>query len=151
MLQYASVGFSCRPCPLPEQGPTRRQSQRQGLSRVVLAHAPRQPPSWLIFDVRHKTVSLVNPVWIFHASGARFAGGAFEDTASAEAWIRNHKLSGVLTAYPRGEGCFDWALRSGLTGMKLEKLKEKGADPAFVGGFTSAAQDHIHFENGERA
>ena len=57
MLQNASVGFSCRPCPLPKQGPTRRQSQRQGLSRVVLTHAPRQPPSWLIFDVRQRMSS----------------------------------------------------------------------------------------------
>src|ERR1044071_4524375 len=30
---------------------TRRQSQRRDLSRIVLAHAPRQLPSWLIFDV----------------------------------------------------------------------------------------------------
>ncbi len=34
--------------------PTRRQSQRRDLSRIVLAHAPRQLPSWLIFDVGHK-------------------------------------------------------------------------------------------------
>src|SRR5438552_3830220 len=115
-----------------------------------MLHAARRPRSWLIFDVSQKTVPLVNPVWIFHASGARFAGGAFDDIASAEVWIRKHKLSGVLTAYPRGEGCFDWAMRSGLTGMKPEKLKEKSADPAFVGGFTSASQDHIHFENGEK-
>jgi hypothetical protein len=90
-------------------------------------------------------------IWLFHARGARFAGGAFQDVAIAEYWIAKHKLTGVLTAYPLDEGCFDWALRSGGTGMKEEKLKEKSSDPAFIGGFTSAAQTHIHFENGKRA
>jgi hypothetical protein len=90
-------------------------------------------------------------IWIFHASGARFAGGAFQDVAVAEYWIQKHKLTGVLTAYPLDEGCFDWALRMGSAGIKGQKLKEKSLDPAFVGGFTSASQVHIHFENGTRA
>ena len=33
------------------RGLTSRQSQRRDLSRIVLAHAPRQVPAWLIFDV----------------------------------------------------------------------------------------------------
>jgi hypothetical protein len=90
-------------------------------------------------------------IWIFHASGARFAGGAFEDIAMAEYWIQKYKLTGVLTAYPIDEGCFDWALRTSSASMKGQKLKEKSLDSAFVGGFTSAAQVHIHFENGTRA
>lgn len=90
-------------------------------------------------------------IWIFHASGARFAGGAFEDVAMAEFWIGKHSLTGVLAAYPIDEGCFDWALRTGSTGMKEEKLKEKSFDSAFIGGFTSASQAHIHFEHGKRA
>jgi hypothetical protein len=90
-------------------------------------------------------------IWIFHAAGAQFSGGAFEDSATAELWIGKHRLTGVLTAYPLNEGCFDWALRTGNIGMKEDKLKQKSADPAFVGGFTSASQDHIHFENGLKA
>jgi hypothetical protein len=90
-------------------------------------------------------------IWIFHAAGARFAGGAFEDIAMAEFWIEKHKLTGVLTAYPIDEGCFDWAVRTGATCMKLEKLAEKSSEPTFIGGFTSAAQEHIHFEDGQRA
>ncbi len=35
-------------------GPTRRQSQRRRLSCLVLTHESRQPPSWLIFDVRQR-------------------------------------------------------------------------------------------------
>ena len=34
--------------------PTRRQSQRPDLSRLVLAHESRQAGSWLIFDVGRK-------------------------------------------------------------------------------------------------
>ena len=94
---------------------------------------------------------LENPVWLFHASGAQFAGGAFQDVASAESWIAKHSLTGVLTAYPLGEGCFDWAERLEVIGMKPERLVAKRSDPAFVGGFTSAAQEHFHYENGIRA
>ena len=35
----------------PTLSPTRRQSQRRDLSRIMLSHAPRQLPAWLIFDV----------------------------------------------------------------------------------------------------
>lgn len=89
-------------------------------------------------------------IWIFHASGARFAGGVFEDIAVAEVWIEKYKLTGILTAYPQDESCFDWALRTFGTASDKAKLQAKGSDPAFVGGFTTAAQTHIHFENGKR-
>jgi hypothetical protein len=96
-------------------------------------------------------MSLSNPIWIFHATGARFAGGAFADVGLAEAWISKHRLSGILTAYPRDEGCFDWAVRTGSVGMKREKLEQKKDDPSFIGGFTSASQEHFHYEDGRRA
>ena len=95
-------------------------------------------------------MSLQNHVWIFHQQGARLAGGAFEDVASAEAWISEHKLTGLLTAYPLGEGCFDWAQRTGRTGMSDEKLKVRCTDPAFIGSFTTASQEHFHYEDGKR-
>jgi hypothetical protein len=91
-----------------------------------------------------------NTVWIFHQNGARHAGGVFEDVATAEAWISGHKLTGLLTAYPLGEGCFDWAQRTGRTCMKEDKLKQKSTDPAFVGSFTTASQEHFHYEDGKR-
>jgi hypothetical protein len=90
-------------------------------------------------------------IWIFHASGARFASGAFPDLVMAELWIRKHKLSGMLTGYPADEGCFDWALRTLGTSVDKKKLEEKGTDPAFVGSFTSASLPHTHYENGEKA
>jgi hypothetical protein len=71
-------------------------------------------------------------LWIFHASGAKFAGGVFEDTVMAELWIKKHRLSGVLTGNPVDEGCFDWVLRTFGTASDKAKLQAKGTDPAFV-------------------
>ena len=45
------VACRARAC-LRKNRPTRRQSQRRDLSRLVLTHESRQLPSWLIFDVR---------------------------------------------------------------------------------------------------
>lgn len=85
-------------------------------------------------------------VWIFNGTGGQFAGGVFTSLADAEEWIRRSNLSGVLTAYPVDEGCFDWALRVGaVTGT----ARDRGGDARFVGSFTSASQDHFHFEDGK--
>jgi hypothetical protein len=87
-------------------------------------------------------------VWIFNGDGGRFPGGVFTTHEHAEVWIRARKLSGVLTAYPLDEGCIDWAVRINLlTGRALEKVD----DPSFAGSFSSASQEHFHYENGERA
>jgi hypothetical protein len=40
-------------------GPTRRQSQRPQLSRLLLTQEPRQPRAWLIFDVGRKNMRLL--------------------------------------------------------------------------------------------
>jgi hypothetical protein len=54
----------------------------------------------------------------------------------------------VLTVYPLDEGCFDWALRQDLV---TGRARERGDDAAFVGSFSSASQDHAHYQNGELA
>jgi len=90
-------------------------------------------------------------IWIFHASDARFAGGAFEALVMAELRIQKHRLNGVLTGYPVDEGCFDWCLRTFGTASDKAKLHVKGADPGFVGRFTSASQPHTHYEDGKKA
>ena len=88
------------------------------------------------------------PVWIFVSTGAQFPGGVFTSRARAEAWISERRLDGVLTAYPLDEGAFDWALRAGaVTG----RARERGNEPEFVGGFTSAVQEHYHYEDGRPA
>jgi hypothetical protein len=87
-------------------------------------------------------------VWVFSGEGGHFPGGVFSSRERAEEWIRSRKLSGVLTAYPLDEGCFDWALRQDLV---TGRARERGGDSAFVGSFSSASQDHFHYQDGQAA
>jgi hypothetical protein len=89
-----------------------------------------------------------NPVWIFVGTGAAFPSGAFTSRHLAEAWIAKGHLSGTLTAYPLDEGVFDWALR---TGAVTGRARDRGDEPRFVGGFTSAVQEHYHYTDGTAA
>src|SRR6266542_3157521 len=61
MFDRGSYRFGCVG-QLGEKCLTRRQSQRRDLSRVVLAHASRQLPSWLIFDVSQKMTFTITPL-----------------------------------------------------------------------------------------
>ncbi len=89
-----------------------------------------------------------NCVWIFNGDGGHFPGGVFTSRSGAEEWIARHKLTGVLTAYPVDEGCFEWALRHDLiTG----RARDRGSDPTFVGSFSSASQEHLHYTDGRSA
>jgi len=87
-----------------------------------------------------------NKVWIFHGQGGRFASGVFLSLSKAEDWIKNHKLTGLLTEYPVDEGVYDWALKNDW----FEVKKPNQAESTFIQGFTSASQEHFHFENGEK-
>ena len=87
-------------------------------------------------------------VWVFHGAGARFTGGVFTSLDRAEGSIARHRLSGVLTAYPIDSGVFEWMEASGL--IKTQQLAAKRGDPKFIGGFTSASQEHYHYEDGAR-
>jgi len=89
-------------------------------------------------------------VWIFNGSQGRFPGGVFTDVEKAEEWILQHQLTGVLTKYPVNRGCLDWAIENGITNLKPEQLAEKRCDPGFIGSFSTASQDHFHYENGTR-
>jgi hypothetical protein len=85
-------------------------------------------------------------VWIFHGAGAGFSGAVFSTPGLAEAWIAEHRLSGTLTEYPLNCGVYDWAIASGL----FQARNEKRVSPAFIGGFTSASQNHFHYEHGSK-
>lgn len=89
-----------------------------------------------------------NAVWIFHGEGGRFAGGVFSTKEAAEAWIGSRNVSGVLTAYPLDQWCFDWAVSKDLV---TGKARDRGEDTEFVGSFTSAAQEHFQYKNGAEA
>lgn len=78
-------------------------------------------------------------VWVFNGDGgAGFPSGVFASRASAEAWIRQNKLTGVLTEYPLGVGVYDWAVQRNLFVPK----RPEHSSPKFIGGFSSAHQSH---------
>ncbi|WP_252092518.1 hypothetical protein [Pseudomonas sp. MWU13-3659] len=83
-------------------------------------------------------------VWVFTGSESRFPSGVFVAFADAELWIKNNSLSGVLSQYPVGISVYDWAVENGHFRIKNEKEKSS----AFIQKFSSAAQEHFHFENG---
>jgi hypothetical protein len=86
-------------------------------------------------------------VWIFTGPKALFPSGVFTSRESAERWIQQHGLSGTLTAYPVNVGAYDWAVDNG-------RFAPKGAEqrsPEFIQRFSSASQEHYHYENGRRS
>lgn len=84
-------------------------------------------------------------VWIFTGVGSAFPSGAFTTRERAERWIRTNRLTGTLTAFPLDEGTFEWALRVGaVTGC----ARTRGEEPGFVSRFSSAVQEHYHYEDG---
>jgi hypothetical protein len=84
-----------------------------------------------------------SPVWVFNAGG-RFPGGVFATLAVAEAWIARNSLTGVLTAYPLDRGVHEWAVEQG------KFRADKQLDARLIGSFTSASQEHYHYEDGVR-
>lgn len=82
-------------------------------------------------------------VWVFKAEGGRFPGGVFADRELAVAWVNKHGLTGVLTRYPLNVGVYEWAIDAGFFSPKPHQ-----ENPNFIGRFTSASLEHIHFEEG---
>ena len=89
-------------------------------------------------------------IWVFNGDGGQFPGGVFSSQDRAVAWIEEHALSGVLTAYPLDEGCLDWAVRVGVFKVTTPRHEERLRDPRFRSAFSSASQEHWHFVDGVR-
>lgn len=87
-------------------------------------------------------------VWVFNGVGGCFPSGVFTDLEIAKQWIFRNALTGVLTAYPLNQGSLDWAMANDCTNISPAKLSSKVADPGFVGSYSSASQEHLHFELG---
>jgi hypothetical protein len=88
---------------------------------------------------------LLSVVWVFNGNNNHFPSGVFTDQKLAEEWIEKNKLTGTLTAYPLNQGIYDWAIERGY-------FKPKRGDqttPSFIGNFSSAYQNHHHYEDGE--
>jgi hypothetical protein len=88
--------------------------------------------------------SRVDSVWVFSGDGGRYPSGIFTSKERAAEWIARYRLSGMLTAYPIDEGVFSWAVRTGVFTAK----SEKHSSSEFIQTFTTAAQDHFHYEQG---
>ena len=85
-------------------------------------------------------------VWIFARDARSAPGGVFTTREAAELSIREHHLTGVLTAFPLAEGDYDLPMRLQLV---TGRAKERGGETAFVASFSSAAQEHHHYTDGE--
>ncbi|WP_232107250.1 DUF7710 domain-containing protein [Gimesia alba] len=83
-------------------------------------------------------------MWVFHGASAQFAIGVFSSREKAETWINRHQLIGVLTRYPVDTGVYDWAIETGM----FSPQKEYQTGAKFIGRFTSASQEHFHYESG---
>jgi hypothetical protein len=86
-------------------------------------------------------------IWIFTGPRAQFPSGVFTQRETAEQWIRQHGLSGTLTAYPVDVGVFDWAVSTGYFTPKRDD--QRSAE--FIQRFSSASQEHYHYEQGSIA
>lgn len=73
-------------------------------------------------------------VWVFHGVEGRLTSAVFSTRRMGEAWIRKHKLTGMLTAYPLDVGVYDWAVKRG--DFTLKSAREGSSE--FIGAFTWA-------------
>jgi len=86
-----------------------------------------------------------NAVFVFNGRRNRFPSAVFSSEETARKWIRKNKLSGTLTRYPIDIPIYDWAISGGYFNPKSDD--KRSAD--FIANFSSAHQDHFHFEDGE--
>ena len=81
-------------------------------------------------------------VWIFCGEKSNFPSGVFTSRQNAEAWINEHGLAGTLTLYPLDQSAYDYAIANGWFEPKTPKQKL----PEFIQRFSSASQEHYHYE-----
>ena len=75
---------------------------------------------------------------------AGFPCGVFESKEKAEEAIKKYKLTGTLTKYPVNILVYDWAIEN----KHLYKNEDKHTKE-YIGAYTTAYQEHYHYENGE--
>lgn len=89
-------------------------------------------------------IKKIEQIWVFNGPNSRFPSGVFLDKEIAEKWINKYNLSGILTAYPADIGVYDWAIQNHF----LVITNEREHSSEFIQKFTSASQDHYHYEDG---
>jgi hypothetical protein len=60
------------------------------------------------------------------------------------AWIARHELTGILTEYPVGDGCYDIAVRDG----RFRPTRPHHGSPEHVAGFSPGWTAHVHVTRG---
>lgn len=86
-------------------------------------------------------------VWIFSGDGARHPAGVFAIKEEGLAWARAKGVSGLLTAYPVGDGCYDIAVRDG----HFRPSKPHHGSPEHVAAFSPGWTEHVHLIDGQPA
>lgn len=81
---------------------------------------------------------------IFLGDRARWPSGVFSSREAAVEWIAEHHLTGMITEYPVDVGVYEWAVTAGA----LRPSKPQHSSAGFIGGFTTAVQEHGHFTDG---
>ncbi|WP_339493156.1 MULTISPECIES: DUF7710 domain-containing protein [unclassified Pseudomonas] len=84
-------------------------------------------------------------IWVFNGEMARFPSALFISLEDAKDWVNHNKLTGILTKYPVNIGIYDWAIKNSL----FRPTEDKHNSSSFIGSFTCASMDHLHFEDGE--
>ncbi len=87
----------------------------------------------------------MNVVWVFNGERSQFPSGVFTLREVAESWIKQHRLSGTLTAYPMDVGTYDWAIDAGF----FTPRRDDQRSAEFIGRFSSASQEHYHYQDGK--
>lgn len=81
-------------------------------------------------------------VWVFNGAKSSFPSGVFNSREKAEQWIAEYKLEGTLTLYPLDSSVYDFAIANGWFRPKSPHQSL----PEFIQRFTSASQEHFHYE-----
>ncbi len=88
---------------------------------------------------------MTEKVYVFHGNNATFCAAVFSSKELAEEWIAKQAVSGLLTAYPLNQSAYDWAIENDF----FTPNKEHQSSANFIARFTSASQEHYHYELGK--
>lgn len=84
-------------------------------------------------------------IWVFCGENGLFPSGVFSSKERAEEWILTNHLTGTLTAYPVDVGVYEWAIQHEYFKPKEDKHRTSN----FIQQFTSASQEHYHYQDGK--
>jgi hypothetical protein len=87
----------------------------------------------------------INEVWVFNGVNNKFPSAIFTNRKDAEDWISKFLLSGILTLYPLNQSVYEWAITNNFFSPK----SGKDSSPEFIQKFSSASQEHYHYDEGK--